>query len=114
MDVHPQLDEGARERIATRLGIATMTVLAAAKTWSRSWTTRGTAILAVLTCVPLSASLPIRVTEAGAAVALWAPPSFLAPNRARGFLPTLRRSAKRGAAFGDTERGPPTTSPESI
>jgi len=46
MGVHPALDRGVRERIATRLGVATMTLASATASWARSWKTRGAAIMA--------------------------------------------------------------------
>ena len=42
------LKEREREQIATRLGVATMTVLSDARRWGRSWQSRGAAIVAVL------------------------------------------------------------------
>ena len=38
--VNPELEEREREQIATRLGVATMTVLAGARSWERSWRSR--------------------------------------------------------------------------
>ena len=46
--VHPQLAEDVRERIATRLGVATMVLIAGARAWGRWWRTRGSAVAAVL------------------------------------------------------------------
>ena len=42
------LEEREREQIATRLGVATTTVLSGAHRWGRSWQSRGAAIVAVL------------------------------------------------------------------
>ena len=39
------LEEREREQIATRLGVATMTVLSGAHRWGRSWQSRGAAIV---------------------------------------------------------------------
>jgi hypothetical protein len=74
LGVHPELDEGARERIATRLGVATMTVRTAARGWVRSWTMRGAAVLAVLLALPIQASLLDQFGAAGAMGGLWAEP----------------------------------------
>jgi len=38
LGVHPELDDGERERIATRLCVPTMTLRSAASLWSVSWT----------------------------------------------------------------------------
>ena len=49
------LKEREREQIATRLGVATMTVLSGARRWGRSWQSRGAAIVAVLGALVRSA-----------------------------------------------------------
>ena len=72
--VAPQLDERAREQIATRLSVATMTVRDGAARWARSWQSRGAAILAVLLALPCSATLGDRMGAAGAVSDLWGPP----------------------------------------
>ena len=41
------LEEREREQIATRLGVATMTVISGARRWGRSWQSRGAAIVAI-------------------------------------------------------------------
>ena len=74
LGVHPELDDGMRERIATQLGVATMTVRTAARGWARSWTMRGAAILAVLLALPIQASLLDQFGAAGAISGLWAEP----------------------------------------
>ncbi len=72
--VHPQLAEDARERIATRLGVATMVLIAGARAWGRWWRTRGSAVTAVLHALAGGASLLDRLAAAGAVSDLWGPP----------------------------------------
>jgi hypothetical protein len=74
LGVHPGLDEGARERIATRLGVATLILLGAVRRWGTNWRDRGGAILAVLLALPLEASLLDRIGAAGAMGGLWPEP----------------------------------------
>lgn len=72
--VSPELDQRQREQIATRLGVATMTVIAAAQRRGRSWQRRGAAIVAVLEALVCSATLGDRMGAAGAVSDLWGPP----------------------------------------
>ena len=72
--VSPELDEREREQIATRLGVATMTVISEAQRWGRSWPSRGAAIVAVLEALVCSATLGDRMGAAGAVSDLWGPP----------------------------------------
>ena len=72
--VHPQLAEDARERIATRLGVATMILIAGARAWGRWWRTRGAAVAAVLDALGGGASLVDRLAAAGAVSDRWGPP----------------------------------------
>ena len=65
--------EGAGAR-ASRLGVATMTVLSGAHRWGRSWQSRGAAIVAVLGALACSATLGDRMGAAGAVSDLWGPP----------------------------------------
>ena len=67
-------EERQREQIATRLGVATMTVIAGARSWERSWESRGAAIVAVLVALAVSATLGDRIGAAGAVSDLWGPP----------------------------------------
>ena len=68
------LDEREREQIATRLGVATMTVMSGARRWGRSWQSRGAAIVAVLVALACGATLGDRMGAAGAVSDLWGPP----------------------------------------
>ncbi len=72
--VSGELDAREREQIATRLGVATMTVLAEARRWRRGWKSRGAAIVAVLAALVSSATLGDRIGAAGAVSDLWGPP----------------------------------------
>ena len=72
--VSPELEEREREQIATRLGVATMTVISDAHRWGRSWQSRGAAIVAVLVALAVSATLRDRMGAAGAVSHLWGPP----------------------------------------
>ncbi len=72
LGVHPKLEDEVRERIATRLAVATMTLLTGAKTWAVDWKMRGEAILAVLLSIPIQVSLLDRMLAAGAVSGLWA------------------------------------------
>ncbi len=69
--VHPDLDAGARERVATRLGVATMTLASGARKWSMNWTQRGAAVLAVLMALALDGALLDRLLAAGVMVGVW-------------------------------------------
>lgn len=111
MGVHPAFDNGMRERIATRLGIATMRLHSGAGSWTRSCKTRGTAIMAVLPALPLQASLLDRMSAAGAQSGLWAHPRRWDAARAT-WIPLAssdsRESEHRRAATA-WGRGPPPT-----
>jgi hypothetical protein len=69
--VHPQLDDGVRERIATRLAVPTMKLFSGARMWTNDWKMRGEAIVAVLSVIPIQTSLLDRLLAAGAVSALW-------------------------------------------
>ena len=68
------LKKREREQIATRLRVATMTVLSGARRWGRSWQNRGATIVAVLVALACSAPLGDRMGAAGAVSDLWGPP----------------------------------------
>ena len=72
--VSPELEERQREQIATRLSVATMTVLTGARGWGRRWPSRAAAIVAVLAALAVSATLGDRMGAAGAVSDLWGPP----------------------------------------
>ena len=72
--VSPEATEREREQIATRLGVATMTVLSGARNWARGWQSRGAAIVAVLEAVAVVATLGDRMGAAGAVSDVWGPP----------------------------------------
>jgi hypothetical protein len=72
--IDPALDEGTRERIATRLGVATMTLRTGAQSYARSWASRGAAIVTVLRALVLDGALADRMLAAGAVSGLWPPP----------------------------------------
>ena len=71
MGVHPELDEGTRERVATRLGVGTMTLASGARSWTRSWTQRGAAVLAVLMALALDGALLDQILASGVIVGVW-------------------------------------------
>lgn len=81
LGVHPELDDGERERIATRLGVSTMTLRSAAAQWAESWTQRGAAVTQVLAMVWMGGSLLDRLLSAGYAAGLWTQPRRWAPPR---------------------------------
>lgn len=83
LGVHPEQDNSERERIAARLGVATMLVLEAARMWSKSWTSRGAAVLAVLRAVRVDGALLPRLLMAGAVAGLWSDPWPWAAARRR-------------------------------
>ena len=68
------LEQREREQIATRLGVATMTVISGARRCGRSWQRRGAAIVVVLVALACRAKLADRMGAAGAVSDLWGPP----------------------------------------
>ena len=111
MGVHPGLDDGARERIATRLGVATMILLDGAGSWTRNCKARGTAIMAVLLALPIRASLLDRMLAAGAESDLWAHPQRWDAARAAWVTPASsdsRQPEHRRATTGKGRSPPPT------
>jgi len=125
LGVHPELDDVERERIATRLGVPTMTLRSAASLWSTSWTLRGTAIAEVLARVAVDGSLLDRLLSAGYAAGLWVRPrrwdlprcwvvarrsserecSLPAPSSRHGPAPTNTHGASQSGP--DPPSGPP-------
>ena len=113
LGVHPQLDEGVRERIATRLGVATMTVRTAARSWApwAPWTMRGAAILAVLLALPIQATLLDRIGAAGASGGLWPEPRRWEAARGNSGTWVVARSPhpEHPTTSSPRSRGPPPT-----
>ncbi len=111
LGVHPETGEGVRERIATRLGVATMTLFGAARSWVRSWALRGGAILAVLEALPLEGSLLDRILAAGALSGAWAAPRRWEASRGHSGSWVMPRSSGSEPVAVRTPRGrgPPPT-----
>lgn len=97
-----------RERIATRLGVATMTLRAAAADWAVSWARRGRAIAAVLKALPVDARLLDRVLSAATVVAGWSAPQRWDGGR-RGWVRGRSLGPERAVAPGSDERAPLAT-----
>jgi len=107
LGVHPDLDAGERERIATRLRAPTMAVRSASSMWSTSWTSRGAAIVLALATTPVDGSLLDRLMSAGFAAGLWARPRRWAPPRS---WVLARSTTPQTAAPSDSRsRAPPAT-----
>lgn len=118
LGVHPQLDDGVRERIATRLAVATMKLFSGARIWASGWKMRGAAILAVLLAIPIQVSLLDRILAAGAVSGLWAPRHPQRWDADRGTwvvapLPLSDLSEHPGAAAPRGRSPPPTNSPDA-
>lgn len=110
--IHPDLVEAVREQIATRLGVATMTLRTAAQAWGDafSWTARAAASLLVVDKVPVTAGLADRLLSAGALADLWPPPRRWDPSHATLLGPFQR--AALPTSLSSSARAPPcTTSP---
>ena len=114
--VSGELDKREREKIATRLGVATMTVIEQARCWRRSWKSRGAAIVAVLAALACSATLGDRMGAAGAVSDLWGPPRprlvarWEQAGKSWKVAPSGGSEAREpGAAGSHRERGPPAT-----
>ena len=110
------LKEREREQIATRLGVATMTVLSGAHRWGRSWQSRGAAIVAVLVALACSATLGDRMDAASAVSDLWGPPRPRLVARweqaGKSWLVAASggsEARERGAAGSPRGRAPPAT-----
>jgi len=109
--VHPQLEDTLRERIATRLAVPTMTLIAGARSWDGNWKLRGEAILKVLMALPEETSLLDRLLEAGALSGLWGRPCRWEARQKRwvkGREPGSRGSEQHGEG-GSRSRAPPPT-----
>ena len=118
LGVHPQLNDGVRERIATRLAVATMTLFTVARSWASGWKMRGVAILAVLSAIPIQASLLDRMMGAGAVCGLWAKRHPQRWDADRGTwvmapLPPSECSEHPGADTPQERSPPPTNSPDA-
>lgn len=108
LGVHPELDEGERERIATRLGVATLKLRDAAGAWARSWQARGAAIVAVLMVLPHEASLLDRLLAGGAEAGVWSRARRW--DGARGtWIGARSRPVERCVVYGPPSRAPPPT-----
>lgn len=111
--VHAEIADAARERIATRLGVPTLRLRSAAREWTKSWTMRGAAVLAVLLAVSVDGALLDRILAAGALGGLWARPRRW--DAVRGtwvmarFSPRSVRSERPGDARPLGRSPPPTT-----
>jgi len=106
---HPDSSDAVREPIATRLGVATMTLHSAARAWTAAsgWTARAEAALLVVSKVPVTACLPERLLSAGALADLWPPPQRWDPSRSALLGPF--RGAASAASHRRHARAPPTT-----
>lgn len=105
--VHPELTDTERERIATWLGVPTLTLRSAARSWAVSWVARGAAIVRVLMALALDALLCDRLLWAGAAADLWAAPRRW--DRARGWLGLGSGRPESGLVRQARGRDPPPT-----
>ena len=116
LGVHPGLDDHAREQAATRLGVPTMALRAAAHRWSRSWRGRGRAVVAVLTAVLVDGSLLRRLLGAGMVGGLWVRPAVWDPVGRCWRWSRALPAAGRGDGADPTRaaaRDPPTNSPDA-
>ena len=118
LGVHPQLDDGVRERIATRLKVATMRLFAGARAWEKGWKMRGAAILAVLLAIPIQASLLDQILAAGAVSGLWVMryPQRWDADRGTWVMappPPSERSEHPGGAAPRGRSPPPTNLPDA-
>jgi len=126
LGVNMQMDAGVRERIASRLAVATMTLFSdvrsdarrGASMWKNDWKQRGAAIVAVLQSIPVQASLLDRMLAAGTVSGLWAPRVAQRWDADRktwvaGLLIRSGPPEHRGAAPLKDRGPPPTNSPDA-
>jgi len=107
LGVHPDLDDGEREQIATRLRLPTMTLRSAAALWSVSWSLRGAAIALVHAALAIDGSLLDRLLSAGYAAGLWAQPRrWEPPNH---WVVARSTEPERPADASSESRAPPPT-----
>ena len=109
--VHPDLDGRTRERIATRLRVATLALRDAARCWGASWMARGAAILAVVRALPIDAGVLDRLLAAGAVTALWPSPQRWDPGRRTWVRGHSRRTERPVGGAAPSRAPPPTNSP---
>lgn len=111
LGVHPEQDVVERERIATRLGVATLALLDAARSWDRSWRSRGAAIVTVLEALPIEVVPLDRLLASGAVAGLWPTPRRWDAARGTWRVPRSTRSggAERPGGGVPRTRGPPPT-----
>lgn len=109
--VHPQQADAVREQLATRLGVATMTLRGAVKmsASASSWTTRADAVLLVTREARVTAGLADRLLVAGCLAGLWPPPLRWDPRTAT-LLDLFRRPASPPSRATQA-RAPPCTNP---
>lgn len=109
LGVHPEQDEGTRERIAARLGVPLVRLKDQGRRWGVGWTMQGVALLAVLLMLGPGSPLD-RLLAAGAVAGLWPK-----PRRWSGARGTRSGGRERMAPGGLRSRGPPsTTLPASV
>ncbi len=110
--IHPGLVDAVREQIATRLGVAAMTLRTAAQAWAVacSWTARAAAALLVVDKVAVTASLADRLLSAGALADLWPAPRRWDRSHAT-LLGPFQRAALPSSLSSGARAPPRTTSP---
>jgi len=107
LGVHPEQDEGTRERIAARLGVPLVRLLDQARRWGVDWRTQGSAILTVLLMMGPGSPLD-RLLAAGAVADLWPEPRRWRGPRGPAVL-TRSGGPERLDPGSPRSRGPPST-----
>lgn len=107
LGLHPEQEEGTRERIAARLGVPVVRLLDQARRWGLDWRTQGYSLLAVLLMLGPGSPLD-RLLAAGAVADLWPEP------RRAVAIPGMQIVVRSGgpermAPGGPRSRGPPST-----